>query len=293
MEPLREFKQISPTAFNQAYMRTFYGISHAKEIAVLVGAEKERVKLYGGELHKNFDDVPRFEARYKGGEAALEQFIEKHPDAQVLELGAGLSLHGLALVEKYPNVVYIETDLLDMIDLKREVIKKLVAVPPTNLYFSVANALDSEALQEALRATTARRPLAIYCEGFIDYLSLKEKEVLIGIIKGFLAYYDGAWITPDPSVSVARRAYQVAFMTGARERTKRVEAVVGQRYDDYAFRDENATDSFFMKNGFKIEKISQPIDLYSFKECKIESGMVEKIIEDIRLHGRVWTMTVC
>ncbi len=82
-------------------------------------------------------------------------------------------------------------------------------------------------------------------------------------------------------------------MTGARERTKRVEAVVGQRYDDYAFRDENATDSFFMKNGFKIEKISQPIDLYSFKECKIESGMVEKIIEDIRLHGRVWTMTVC
>lgn len=273
-------------------MRTFYGISHAKEMAVLVGAEDERIKLYGEELHKNLDDVPRFEARYKGGEAALEQFIEKHQDAQVFELGAGLSLHGLTLAEKYLGIVYVETDLPDIINLKREVIKKLVAAPPMNLYFSIANALDVEALQKALRITTTNRPLAIYCEGFIDYLSLKEKEALVGTIKGFLARYGGAWITPDPSVSVARRAYQVAFMTGARERTKRVEAVVGQRYDDHAFQDENAADAFFVKNGFKIEKIAQPTVLQSFKECGIESGMTEKIIEDIRLHGRVWTMSL-
>jgi len=273
-------------------MRTFYGIPNAKEMATLIGAESARIKLYGEELHKNLDDVPRFEARYKGGEAALEKFIEKHPDAQVLELGAGFSLHGLTLAEKHPGLVYIETDLPDMMDLKREVVKKLIAVPPTNLYFSIANALDVEALREALRVATDNRPLTIYCEGFIDYLSLKEKEALIATIKDFLTRYGGAWITPDPAVSVARRAYQVAFMTGARERTKRVETVVGQRYDDHAFQDENAADTFFVENGFTIEKIAQPTVLRSFKECGIESGMTEKIVEDIRLHGRVWTMSL-
>jgi O-methyltransferase involved in polyketide biosynthesis len=288
----REFKKISPTAFNQAYMRTFYGIPYAKEMAKLVNAEEERIKLCGMKLHKDLEGVPRFEARYKGGEAVLDRFIEKHPNTQVLELGAGLSLHGLTLAKKYPGIIYIETDLSDMIHLKEAVIRKLTADPLDNLRFATANALDAQALGQALGATTTKRPLVVYCEGFIAYLSLEEKQKLAEIIKKLLVDYGGAWITPDLSESIDRRAYQISFMAGFREQLKHIEAKVGQKYDDYTFQNEVDADVFFKRNKFVIEKFSQPTNLHSLKKINLTPEMAEKIIQDIRLYGKVWAMSL-
>lgn len=292
MEPFREFKKISPTAFNQAYLRTFYGIPHAREMAALINAEEERIKLYGAELHENLEDVPRFEARYKGGASALDDFCGKNPQAVILELGAGFSLHGAALTEKYPAVAYLETDLPEMIRLKENAIGALIDPSRGNLHFAAANALDAAAVEKALAVAAGHRPLAIYCEGFIDYLSLDEKRKLAAIIKRLLRKYGGVFITPDPSVSVERRAAQALFMKGAQERTKRVESVVGQRYDDHAFQNESDADLFFENCGFTVKKFPQPIALHSFAACRITADVTEKIIKDIRTYGKVWVMVI-
>jgi O-methyltransferase involved in polyketide biosynthesis len=221
----------------------------------------------------------------------LDHFCAQHSNAQILELGAGLSLHGLALAERYDGIDYLETDLADMIRLKETIMGKLGRVPQ-NLRFADANALDEEALSNALLKTRSHAPIAIYCEGFIDYLSLKEKETLVEIIKHMLSRFGGQWITPDPSVSIERRAFQASFMSGARERTKQVESIVGQRYDDHAFANEADADAFFQKNGFMVVKYAQPIKLNSFSAANIQKELEPKIIEDIRQYGKVWVMSL-
>lgn len=262
-------------------------------MAELVNAEEERIKLYGKEHPEGLEEIPRFEARYIGGEIALENSIKENQDTQILELGAGLSLHGLILTQKYPRITYIETDLPDIIQLKKDVIKKIVTVTPTNLHFAVANALDADALNKVLDIiTTTNRQLIIYCEGFMGYLSLEEKQKLAEIVKGLITRYGGEWITPDPAGSIARFDYQAAVFPDAKERMKRVEAVVGQKYGDHAFKNEEDADIFFKKNGFVIKKISQPINLHSLEEINLSQKITGKTIEDIRLYGKVWIMKI-
>jgi O-methyltransferase involved in polyketide biosynthesis len=117
-----------------------------------------------------------------------------------------------------------------------------------NLYFSPASALDFKALLEALKFADLKNPLAVYCEGFLDYLSLEEKTQAVYNIKKILSKYGGVFITPDPSASIARRADQYTFLPRYRESIKKVEITTGQNYDDYAFKDEQDADMLFQSN---------------------------------------------
>lgn len=290
---LREFAKVSKSAFPLVFHRSFYGIAYAREMAELMDAKTVAIKLHGPDLEVQYELVPVMEARYKGGQAVLEKFISQYPNAQVLELAAGFSLHGAFFAKKYPKIIYTETDYKkETVALKKKLIQTLVKAKPENLYFAQANALRAEELKKILRHADPRRPLLVYNEGLMSYLNEEEKRDLAQNVKRLLLRFGGAWITPDPALSAQRRARLRLFNRGFKNIVKSAERVAGQKYDDHGFLSEHQADEFFLKSGFTLEKFAQPVNLNSFKACGLSRPLIQKITEDIKKYGKVWTLTL-
>jgi O-methyltransferase involved in polyketide biosynthesis len=291
--PLREFSKVSRTAFPHIYFRSFYGIPYADEMSELMNAKEKTEELHGKDTAHE-ETIPIMEARYKGGERALEDLIRQNPNAQVLELAAGFSLHGTTLAEKYPEIEYFESDYSpETIAAKRDVIEsQLLKRKLPNLHFVQGNALDEENIKGVLADADPRRPLLVYNEGLMSYLSDAEKEKLATIIKDLQRQFGGAWITPDPAMSAERRDRLATFTKSMSNKgfLKRAEEIAGQRYDDHGFKSEKGADEFFASQAFNIEKLPQPTDLHSFQSYGFEEEMIRQLSEDIREHGKVWIL---
>ena len=108
--------KISLTAKLTAYLRGFSDIPYAAEASELVHAREAFDQLLRGDDLTREDltwYAPVLEARAK----SLDEMIRRSGVRQVLELASGLSLRGLAMTA-IPNLVYVETDLPDMIAQK-------------------------------------------------------------------------------------------------------------------------------------------------------------------------------
>ncbi len=291
---LREFSKVSQTAFWHIYWRSFYGIPYADEMSRLMGA-KEKTGGLRGEETAHEEMSPIMEARYKGGEMALERLIQRYPTAQVLELATGFSLHGTTLAEKYPEIEYFETDYSpEIIEVKKEVIEsQLLKKKLPNLRFAQGNALDEESIKRVLADADSGRPLLVYNEGLMAYLSDAEKEKLAAIIKVLQRQFrGGAWITPDPALSAERRNRLATFAKSMGDKgfSKQAEEIAGQKYDDYGFKSEEDADKFFVSQGFQIEKFPQPADLHSLENHSLNPEVARRLSKDIREYGKVWVL---
>ncbi len=290
---LREFSKVSRTAFPHIYFRSFYGIPYADEMSRLMDAKEKTKELHGKDTAHE-ETIPIMEARYKGGEMALEKLIQQYPNAQVLELAAGFSLHGATLAEKYPEIEYFESDYSpETIVAKKDVIEsQLLKRKLPNLRFAQGNALDEESIQSILADADTHRPLLVYNEGLMAYLSDAEKEKLAAIIKDLQRQFRGIWITPDPAMSAERRDRLATFTKSMSNKgfLKRAEEIAGQKYDDHGFKSEKGADEFFASQGLQIEKIPQPTNLHSFESYGFSPEMIQQLSEDIREYGKVWIL---
>jgi len=290
---IREFTKVSKTAMPHVFYRTFYGLPHAEEMAALMKAEQITVQLYGAYNKKQLEIVPIMEARYKSGLKAMETYIELHNrKVQILELAAGLSLHGTLLSEKYPDINYIETDYSSgIIESKKKIIRQLIKKNLPNLRFLKANALEEASFKNFLKTLRSDLPLIVYNEGLLNYFNGKEMRVLARNIKFLLSKFGGVWITPDPAMSAERRASLGTAAPNFLKLAKKAEAVAAQKYEDHGFKNEQEADKFFKSQGFSLKKFSQPTDLNSFKELRISSVAAKKIKENIKKYGKVWILS--
>jgi O-methyltransferase involved in polyketide biosynthesis len=292
-----EFSRVGKTALPLIYYRSFSNIPYAKEMSDLLNAEQAAKEIHGDDLKEQLNAAPIMEARYKGGAIALERFIANYPDAQVLEIAAGFSLHGTFLSQKYPSVRYIETDAdKNTVHIKEELIHFLLGdgdhSDPADLEFKTLNLVSDEGVSAALELIDPKRPLVIYCEGLLSYLNDKEKHALAGNIKKLLAKSSGVWITPDPAMSAERRNRLAGFNSGFNIIKRTAETLTGQKYDDHGFGTEADADRFFEQENFALEKVSQPINLDAIKNCNIEKQLAKEIVEDVAQFGKVWILSI-
>ena len=237
--------------------------------------------------------APIMEARYKGGEAALEECIQRFPNATVLEIAAGFSLHGAELAEKYPTISYIDSDYdQNSVVLKQSILQEeLLQVPLNNLQFTVLNAMNTEELMQMAERLDSDRPIIIYNEGLMAYMNATELQQLAANIKGLLGKFGGAWVTPDPALSEQRRVGVAKLSDDLAGLIRSAETLAEQNYQQHGFKNPEEADIFFAKNGFTIEKFSQPTDLHSFDSAKINPDLAIKLQQDIKDNGRVWVLT--
>ncbi len=246
----KTYEKISPTAKFVAYLRTFSDIPFAKEIAGESNAEKVYQALAGESKASLVKVSPYWEARYK----ATNQIIAQRGLTQVLEVAAGLSPRGLVMTEN-PGVVYVNTDLPQILEEEKAIIEALLArrnLQRPKLHFETANALDLNSLLKAAAVFAPDRPVAIITEGLFPYFSREEQTVLANNVHHVLTRHPGVWIATDVNTKQHLEA-GMRLDTAAQDRRARLAGSTGRDLGRNLFADENDIQVFFETAGFRVE----------------------------------------
>ncbi len=281
--------RISMTAKLSAYYRKFSDIAFAAEVSTLIGADQafaEIVRNHGLEPDKLTFYAPMFEARYK----SITQLIRTAGASQVLELASGYSLRGLDLTRD-DSLCYVETDLPDVVATKLgllDEVRRRHQIAPSPLHVvRAADALDVEQLRAATAMLDRSRPLMVFCEGLIGYLTREETGRVADNVRRLIGELEGgSWIVPD-----------FAFKTELRnlppERIRLREAITGvtqRQLDASAFEDADDLASFLRRHGFEAQVRSQIDETPSFSTIAALS-LSPAILDRLRPALRVWVMT--
>jgi O-methyltransferase involved in polyketide biosynthesis len=182
------------------------------------------------------------EARYIGMNQVLKEL--RYP--YVVELASGFTPRGIELAEK---TKIIESDLDNVVRIKREIIDKNFRIVPLN-------ALDKEAFMKLGRAFDSKRPVAVIHSGLWTYLNKEEQKKLTSNIRDFLKKYSkrGYWITSDirPRSEFKNNFFRF-FRKGITKKTGRPT----MRFDS----DEELKE-FMSKFGFKVKIVDVMDKIY-------------------------------
>jgi len=289
----KDLLKISPDASFQSYLRTFYDVPYAEEIAKLISARKQLELIADSDLEERLGLTPLFEARYRGTDLVVQNFVRHHKIFQILELGSGMASLGLSYTLRQPQLVYIETDLPEVMATKRKLINQLNPEIPTGLHFISANCLSAEELAEATRKFCSKEPVLIFNIGLFGYFDDREQNVLAKNVHKLLSQFGGYWITPDPAMHNQRqREISCHFLTHLIAEQKDQSGST-ERREDNCFADEPDADRFFADHHFSIQKRSQldNYELISPKKLKLPKPQEERILKDINRFGKVWILS--
>jgi O-methyltransferase involved in polyketide biosynthesis len=163
-------------------------------------------------------------ARHRLIDHLLERDLESGRIGQVVEVAAGLSPRGLRFTERYPDLVYVEADLPDMVARKRSVLARAGARPGHHL-------IEVDALADAgptsLGEATAglldpTRGTAVITEGLLSYFDRAAVEGIWARVVRFLRGFPEGLYLSDMHLSGevrgvrGHRAFQVALSLFAR-----------------------------------------------------------------------------
>jgi len=269
------FDKISPTALLVTYARQFSDIPYAAEISELVNAQSlvEHYAMNGIEELKHF--APVMEARYK----ATNWLLAKFDCRQIVELASGLLPRGMVMSGN-PEITFVESDLPLMIGQKRELVDRLIGNRP-NLHFAAIDATATPS-QFPLNADYFRRgePIAIACEGLLQYLTLPEKQQVFANVRQMLQQYGGVWITPD--LTTKQRRSQLRDYNPATERIlQAIAQSTGRSTFDNSFEDAEHMQQFIVEQGFQLQsfRLSEMLDqLSSLAHLGISPAQIQPLL---------------
>lgn len=182
-QELSKHRHISFTAHYTGYIWYQMGISHpafatskGKFLAAIVNPfENWAEKVVGGSMRTTL------KSRHQMIDDALIQLLQQHPDLQVVEIAAGLSPRGWGFRQKYPDLRYIEVDLPDMAQVKKQALVQ--AHQPEAEVLAVD--LFSSQLKDLFAVLDVTQPVVIISEGLINYFP---KESLQRLWQSFADY---------------------------------------------------------------------------------------------------------
>jgi len=191
----RDYSTISPSAKSLLLLKGLTNIPFARKAAGLMLSPEKYEPDFTLKDFAFWARVVHFENRYW----SIDQLLADLPIKNILEISSGFSFRGLAATQK-DGVHYIDTDLPDVIELKKQFIDALQPDginPKSKLDILPLNALDEKAFEEIVARFPKGEPIAIVNEGLLMYLSIAEKEKLCSIIHNILDKRGGYWITAD------------------------------------------------------------------------------------------------
>ncbi len=190
------FKSISPSAMSLLETRALTSIPFAREALQLISNDSFTDS-------KNEEPLPKevlmriihFETRYRSVDKALKEIGSN----KIIEFSSGFSFRGLDFC-KNPNISYIDTDLPNIIEIKKnlvyELTKRYCDYQPTNLILQPLNVLNEQQFFNTVSSFTSG-PLSIVNEGLLMYFNTEQKKQLSAIIHKILSQFGGYWITTE------------------------------------------------------------------------------------------------
>lgn len=246
---MRDFSSISPSAKSVLAMRSQTSIPYARQAAELLwgAAALDAALARAGTMPKGGLDARHFEDRYR----SIDLLLRETSSTQVVELASGLSFRGLDAVSARANVVFFDTDLAPIVELKRDLMTKLRPGPLAGiLHLRPLDVQDVKSFQE-LVAEVPEGPVTIINEGLLVYFDDEEKALLARSVRQALKSRGGMWIVGDIYL---RKSVSVAFD----ERDRRFQAE--RRVNENSFASWETADRFFTEHGFHVERRVAPSD---------------------------------
>lgn len=240
-----DFRRVSVTALIPAFGRgEFTDIPWAKEMLAYLRARA--LTPDGGPWSESaaHNYAPFFEARFK----SVNHVLEERGAAQVMELAAGLSPRGMDFAQR--GVVYVEADLAESIEFKREVVTAVLGRIPADLHLCAASVLDRAEFRQCCELFS-NGPVAVTTEGLLRYLTFAEKTQLAANVHELLSKHGGFWVTTDIHLRT--------FAHGHRRLVRREQEKesLGRDLDPNYFDDLDHAQRFFEGCGFAVD--SRPL----------------------------------
>jgi O-methyltransferase involved in polyketide biosynthesis len=241
----RDYSAISPSAKSLVLLKGITNIPYARQTAEAFSAPA----TYHIDLNNNdpafWKRVVHFEIRYW----SVDQLLSSIAVQNILELSSGYSFRGLEMISR-KEVHYIDSDLPEVINRKKELLLDLKQDVPANLgtlNTIPLNALDTQQFMNVVDSFP-EGPIIIVNEGLLMYLDTGEKEKLCGIIHGVLKQRGGYWITAD--------VYVKSTLARLNEHNddSLADLVEAQRIEENMFESFDAAEVFFKKAGFAVVK---------------------------------------
>ena len=243
----RDFSTISPSAKSLLMVKAQTSLPFARRAAELLcgaGAVEQAAR----EMASTAWGIGRrhhFEQRARSIDAALEGL----GSTSILELAAGLSFRGLGMAARRNDVFYVDTDLPEMVAIKRDLVCRLHPEPLRGtLLVMPLNALDADAFRASVDLLPAG-PIAVVQEGLLMYLDDAEKAALAANVRAALLARSGSWVTADVYV-------RSAFQPQRDERTAKF--LKAHKVEEKKFGDFAAASAFFEANGFAVAQSLSP-----------------------------------
>jgi hypothetical protein len=248
--PERDYNSISPSAQSLLLLKGLTNIPFAKEAAALMLHPEKYEPDLSNKDPFFFARLLHFENRYW----SIDQLLAGLPGKNILELSSGFSFRGLQMV-KEKTIHYIDTDLPDLIEIKKKFIESLQAqagVLAGTLETLPLNVLDEKQFDDVL-SHFPKAEITIVNEGLLMYLGMQEKEKLCSIIHRVLQQRGGYWITAD--IYIKRKiSEQLDFKIDERER----KFFEKHQIEENKFASFEEAKAFFTTAGFIIDKIAEP-----------------------------------
>ncbi len=181
----------------------------------------------------------------------LDAFLQNHPDAQVLEIAAGLSPRGWRYRQKHPGLTFVEADLPDMAAAKRQALSQFES--PLPRIESVD--LFSQQLDTLLQSFDASKPLIILSEGLVNYFDKPMLTTLwTKLAQQLQRFRTGVYLTDIYPEPVKHRL--ATFIWNASKLLK----LMSRSAFSFHFQSPSEAEQFFQAAGFKQVAVYQPGD---------------------------------
>jgi O-methyltransferase involved in polyketide biosynthesis len=241
----RNFNSISPSAKSLLLLKGYTNIPFARQTAELLLAPEKYSPDFNKREMTFWARVFHFENRYWSIDSLLEDLQIKN----ILELSSGFSFRSLDTSSK-KDFYYIDTDLPDVINLKKDFLTALKNENHDNegqLEILPLNCLDEQQFHEII-SHFPEGEIVIVNEGLLMYLDLKEKENLCKIIHKILKERGGFWITAD--IYLKNKHEKLDFEIS--DETK--DFFLQHSIEEKKFNSFEEAESFFRRMGFLIDK---------------------------------------
>lgn len=246
----KDFSSISPSAKSLLLAKGYTNIPFAREAAALMDSDE----IFDLSFDENdfwfWIRVMHFELRYW----SIDQLLNETDNKNILELSSGFSFRGIDLCRKKANVHYIDTDLPQLVETKKEMIARLSIDQEIqgNFELQPLNALDESSFEEIVQRFGGG-PVSIVNEGLLMYLNSEEKTRLCRIIHRILKQRGGCWITADVYVKRSEDMRAELPQTKGEKSFFEQHNIEENKFDSY-----ESAEVFFKEQGFELMKEAVP-----------------------------------
>jgi O-methyltransferase involved in polyketide biosynthesis len=161
---------ISPTAHYTGHVWARHGLGDSalstttgRVLHAVLQPAAFALRLAGGPTLEDF-----LLARHRIIDHLLDQAVAEGEVTQVVELACGMSPRGLALTGRHPGVTYVEVDLPEMADHKRQVLDSL-RLPHDNHRVEAADVMTGVQLSRIFSTLDRSQGVAVVTEGLLNY----------------------------------------------------------------------------------------------------------------------------